>query len=68
MKHKSETNQVIQTFVSEMELHYGTKIKAFRSDNSGEYINGDLQRWFASKGIHHEPEPPYSLVSNGIAE
>ena len=42
MKHKSETNQVIQNFVREMELHYGTKIKAFRSDNDGKYIDGDL--------------------------
>src|SRR6185503_815241 len=51
-----------------METQHGKTIKAFRSDNGGEYISNELMAWFNSKGILHEFTPPYSPESNGVAE
>jgi len=68
MKEKSETTKIIIDFVAEMELQHHKTPKAFRTDNGGEYVTKDLQRFFESKGIIHEFTPPYSPESNGVAE
>jgi len=68
LKRKSDTSQCIKDLVKEMETQHGKTIKAFRSDNGGEYISKELMAWFNSKGILHEFTPPYSPESNGVAE
>ena len=58
LKRKSDTSQCIKDLVKEMETQHGKTIKAFRSDNGGEYISKELMAWFNSKGILHEFTPP----------
>ncbi|KAI0998282.1 hypothetical protein K3495_g9913 [Podosphaera aphanis] len=58
----------LSDFITELETQYGCRTKAFRSDNGGEYVNKDLSKFFAQKGIVHDLTPPYSPESNDIAE
>ncbi|KAI1006263.1 hypothetical protein K3495_g1957 [Podosphaera aphanis] len=68
LKHKSDATPTIITLITELETQYRCKTKAFRSDNRGEYVNNDLRKFFAQKGIVHDLTPPYSPESNGVAE
>jgi len=40
---KSDATSAIKTFVHLIEKQYDIKIKRFRHDNGGEYINNELQ-------------------------
>ncbi|KAI0996912.1 hypothetical protein K3495_g11271, partial [Podosphaera aphanis] len=68
LKNKSDAASAIIGLITELETQYGCRTKAFRSDNGGEYVNKDLSKFFAQKGIVHDLTPPYSPESNGIAE
>jgi len=68
MKQKSETTKIIKDFVTEMEHQYQKTLKAFRTDNGGEYVTKNLKGFFESKGIIYEFTHPYSPESNGVAE
>lgn len=68
LKRKSDASTIIKNFTLEMETQYDAHIKAFQTDNGGEYINHDLLAFFKSKGIKHRLTPPYSPESNGVAE
>ncbi|KAI1007148.1 hypothetical protein K3495_g1071 [Podosphaera aphanis] len=68
LKHKSDATPTIIAFFTELETQYRCKTKAFRSDNGGEYVNNDLRKFFAQKGIVHDLTFPYSPESNGFAE
>lgn len=68
LKLKSEASQSIIDYISTMETQHDLKIKCFRTDNGGEYLNERLSRFFAQKGIEHDLTPPYSPESNGVAE
>jgi len=68
MKQKSETTKIIKHFVAEMELQHYKTLKAFRTDNGGEYVTKYLKRILESNGIIYEFTPSYSPESNGVAE
>jgi transposase InsO family protein len=68
MKQKSETTNIVKDFVAEMEHQYHKTLKAFRTDNGGEYVIKDLAGFFESKGIIHEFTHHYSPQSNRVAE
>jgi len=65
---KSDATSAIKTFVHLIEKQYDIKIKRFRHDNGGEYINNELQNYYKSNGIICELSPPYAHESNGIGE
>lgn len=68
LKEKSDTHKAIKTFVTRVEKQYDAKVKKFRNDNGGEYINDANKNYFSEKGIEVETSPPYSHESNGVAE
>ncbi|KAI1007727.1 hypothetical protein K3495_g499 [Podosphaera aphanis] len=68
IKTKSAANQAIIDYILELETQYGCRTKALRSDNGGEYVNEQLNRSFAQKGMSHDLTPPYFPESNGVAE
>ena len=43
-------------------------MKSMRSDNGGEYINGELEAWLRGHGVLHETIPARCPQSNGVAE
>ena len=46
----------------------GKKIKTLRSDNGGEYIDGDFTDFCAKEGIKREWIAPYNPKQNGVVE
>jgi transposase InsO family protein len=67
LKQKSDAPAAIKDFVAMCERQHG-KVLRFRTDNGGEYVNKELEDFFAETGILHDPTPPYSHESNGVAE
>lgn len=68
LKKKSETLNCFRDFVNYVENSTGLKIKKIRSDNGGEYISNDFQKFVSEKGILHEKTVPDSPAQNGRAE
>ena len=51
LKNKNPVKVEIPKYTERMQTQYGIIIKAFRSDNGGEYIDQELQTWASKKGI-----------------
>ena len=68
IRHKHETAAVVRRVVAWIERQTGLPIQRVRSDRGGEYLSGELQSFFAERGIQTEPTAPYSPQSNGTAE
>lgn len=68
LKQKSDALTAIKEFVTRVEKQHHTKVKRFRNDNGGEYVNKMSEQYFLEKGIKVELTPPYSHKSNGVAE
>ena len=65
---KDQATEILQNYVAYHKCQYNLFPKQLHTDNGGEYITGDLQRWCASKGIRLEYTALYSPAQNGIAE
>ena len=65
---KSDTKVALKQWIAVNENQSGKKVKKLRSDNGGEYIDGDLETWLKEHGILHQTIPARSPQSNGIAE
>ena len=51
-----------------VETKIGLKVKCFRSDNGGEYIDGGFSEYCAAQGISMEKTIPGTPQQNGEAE
>jgi transposase InsO family protein len=65
---KDEVLKHFESFKQFIEMQMGNKIKWFRSDNGGEYVNRPFKDFCAKHGIIMETTAPYSPAQNGIAE
>ena len=68
IKKKSDAFGSIKKYVARCEAMHGVKIKAFRSDNSGEFTSHAFEEFLASSGSKHELSAAYSQGQNGVAE
>ena len=68
MKTKDEVFDRFREFKALMENATAKKIKVFRSDNGGEYIDKDFIDFFAKEGIKGEWTNPYNPQQNGVSE
>ena len=67
-KSKSQVDQAIPRYTNKMERQLKLKLRAFRSDNRGEYVSKQMQKWAGDKGIQWEFTVPYNPHQNGVAE
>jgi transposase InsO family protein len=65
---KTDAPKAVMHTIEKLETITGKKVKVFRSDNGGEFINHQLQDYLAGKGITHQTSAPYSPQQNGAAE
>lgn len=65
---KSNTLEVLKTFISMVENQFNTTVKSIRTDNGLEFINTETSSFLKSKGILHEKTCPYTPQQNGIVE
>ena len=65
---KDEALKHFESFKALVETQTGSKIKRFRSDNGGEYMNKAFKEFCAKHGILMESTAPYSPAQNGVAK
>ena len=68
IKSKDEVFGKFREFVNLVENQTGSKVKAIRTDNGGEYSSKAMAEYCKEKGIRHELTNPYCPEQNGIAE
>jgi hypothetical protein len=66
LRYKSDVKSVPRDFWNLVETQFSTKIKMFKSDNGGEYVNKDVSEFLAGKGTIHELSPLYAHKSNSL--
>lgn len=68
LKKKSEVFQQFKIFVARVLTETGNRVCAIRSDNGGEYTDGEFQKFLSLNGIRHEKCAPYTPEQNGVSE
>ena len=68
MRHKSEVFQRFKEYEALVTNNVGGTIGVLRSDNGGEYVSGEFEKYLKSKGIRHELTVPHCPQQNGVAE
>ena len=68
MKDKDETVEKLSKYKTMIESLSGEKLKKIRSDFGGEYVNEELDKYFAQNGIVHEKSVPYCKQQYGRGE
>jgi transposase InsO family protein len=68
LEQKNQAKKKIEAFVNEMENQLEAKVKAFRTDRGGEFLNREMAEFCQSRGIQHQKTNPYSSQENGVAE
>ena len=65
---KSDVTPITRDILTFLETHCGHQVKAVRTDGGGEYVNKELDSFFAEKGIAHQQTVAYTPQQNGKAE
>ena len=47
---------------------FHVRVKVFRTDNGGEYVNNTLIHFFCDQGIIHQTTTPFTHQQNGVSE
>eukprot|EP00253_Pinus_taeda_P017345 PITA_17345 len=68
MQKKDQTFSGFCEFKALSEKEYGKKIRAFHSDNGGEYVSQQFKDFCAIEGIKQELTTPHNSQQNGVAE
>ena len=68
LRKKSEVKKYLMSFAEYFETQYGYKVKRFRHDRGGEYLNNVIKEWCLSKGIKQELTDGYTPEQNSISE
>jgi len=68
IKKKCDAFGSTKKYFAQCEAMHGVKIKAFRSDNGGEYTSHAFEEFLASSGCKHEVSAADSQEQNGVAE
>eukprot|EP00253_Pinus_taeda_P017404 PITA_17404 len=68
MQKKDQTFTKFYEFKALVKKESGKKIKALKSDNSGEYVSQDFKYFCAVEGIKRELTKPHNPQQNGVAE
>jgi transposase InsO family protein len=66
--YKSDVFAAFKSFKAHVELLFGVLIRAFQSDNGGEYMLGAFQEFLKAHGIIHRTTVAHTPEQNGLAE
>jgi transposase InsO family protein len=66
LKLKSEASGEIQALITELETYTRRKVKIVRIDGSGEFLDGELRKWFKGKEITLEISAPDTQQQKGV--
>lgn len=65
---KSNTLQVLKSFINMVENQFKTTIKTIRSDNGLEITSKETTQFFITNGIIHQKSCPYTPQQNNVVE
>jgi hypothetical protein len=65
---KSDAPNAVKTVIALLENQTNLSLKAVRTDRGGEYLNAELDSYFAGKGVRHQLTCPHTPQQNGVAE
>ncbi|KAH9689118.1 Integrase catalytic domain-containing protein [Citrus sinensis] len=68
IKKKSDVFPVFKEYKARVELEYGKKIKCLRTDNGGEYTDGEFLAFCKQEGIQRQFTVAYTPQQNGVTE
>ncbi|KAH9707030.1 Integrase catalytic domain-containing protein [Citrus sinensis] len=68
IKKKSDVFLVFKEYKARVELESGKKIKCLRTDNGGEYTDGEFLAFCKQEGIQRQFTVAYTPQQNGVAE
>ncbi|KAH9734072.1 Integrase catalytic domain-containing protein [Citrus sinensis] len=68
IKKKSDVFPVFKEYKARVELESGKKIKCLKTDNSGEYTDGEFLAFCKQEGIQRQFTVAYTPQQNGVAE
>ena len=68
LKRKSEVFGRFQQWKAMVEKSTSRKLKAIRTDNGGEYLSTEFQKYIQTEGVRHERTVPKTPQQNGVAE
>ena len=68
IKTKDKVPDMLARFIADVVSPAGHTVKRFHSDNAGEYVGEDMQRYLARRNIKRTTSVPYNPHQNGIAE
>lgn len=68
LKHKSEATNLVKNYIEFIKTQLARKMKVFRSDGGGEYVNKELEEYLNSEGIIFQRTVPFTPEQNGVAE
>ena len=65
---KSDVSTILKQFIAMVQTQYSVQVKAFRSDNGGEFFNAQVSELFHFKGTIHRSSCPHAPQQNGVVE
>jgi len=68
MKNKSEVAETFKNFIVKSEVALGLKVKEIQTDNGGEYLESNFQKFLSDRGISHRRSVARRPQQNGKAE
>jgi hypothetical protein len=66
MTHQTDVPALVMKQLREVERQTRRKIKVFRSDHGGEYVNFKLKDWLWANGVQHQLALPYLPRQKGV--
>ncbi|GMG15656.1 unnamed protein product [Phytophthora fragariaefolia] len=68
LRKKSDAEEILEGFISELECQFDTKVKVVRSAGGGAFGSTRLDRFLRNRGIRHQLTEQDMSASNGKAE
>lgn len=68
IKEKSSVFETFKKWLVMVERQLELKLQVLRSDNGGEYVSSEMNRFLEERGILHQKTAPYNPHQNGVAE
>lgn len=68
LKQKNEVYKKFKEFKAIVENQQNRKIKILRTDNGGEFCNGEMDNYLKKEGIIHQKTTAYTPEQNGVCE
>ena len=65
---ESQVFQTFQRFHAMVEKETGKQLKCLQTDNGGEYISLEFEKYYVERGIRHKKTVPVTPQHNGLVE